>query len=410
MILMKEVVCCLLRYCAILAGLFAPAAHCHDDDILLGMSTALSGPLQQMGQDIKNGISAYFNRINQEGGIKGHQVRLITKDDGYEPKNTAPNVRELIEEDKVIAIIGNVGTPTAVVTVPIVNEKKMLFFGAVSGASILRKDPPDRYILNYRASYKEEAAAMVNGLVKMGIMPEEIAFFTQRDSYGDAGYDGAVEALDALGFSNINSLTHGRYTRNTLNVEGAVAELMDSEIEPKAVIIAGGYAPTAKFIRLARKEFSNLLFVNLSFVGSYALLDELGDEAEGIIVTQVVPNFSDDSLPIVDEYISDLNLYFSELNPDFVSFEGYIIARIMVEALKRVPGEFTSESLIKAMYSIQDVDIGLGHNISFAKDKTQAIHRIWPSIIRAGHFQSFGWNTEQKSESFSYSVPAVEGL
>lgn len=405
---MKKVVCCITTLSLLLPGILIPGMPARADEIRIGMSTALTGPLREVGQDMQNGITAYFTRINQQGGINGDRIKLIVKDDGYEPKNTAPNIRSLIDDDGVIAIIGNVGTPTAIVTVPIVNEKKTLLYGALSGASVLRKDPPDRYVMNYRASYKEEAAAMVNGLLKMGIKPEEIAFFTQRDSYGDAGYKGAVEALEAIGFTKTNALAHGRYTRNTLNIEGALAELLDAEVEPRAVIMAGGYAPSAKFIRLARKEFSDLLFVNLSFVGSKALLNELGDEAEGVIVTQVVPDFNNESLPIVDEYLTDLINYRTELSPGFVSFEGYITARIMVEALRRITGEQSRETLLKAMYSIDKLDIGLGQKISYERGKTQAVHTIWPSIIRNGDFQSFDWRQAPLTISLKNTAPAEE--
>ncbi len=185
-------------------------------EIKVGMSTALSGSAQALGQGMKRGIEAYFKQVNQSG-VNGNTLKLVALDDGYEPAKAAPNMRRLIDEEKVLAVLGNVGTPTAIVSVPIANEKKTLLFGAFTGAGVLRQTPPERYIINYRASYAEETAAMIEGLLSSGIKSEEIAFFTQNDGYVDAGYNGAMKALKAKGVANPENLTHGRYTRNTLS-------------------------------------------------------------------------------------------------------------------------------------------------------------------------------------------------
>ena len=131
-------------------------------------------------------------------------------------------MRRLIEEQRVLAVVGNVGTPTAIAAVPIALEARTLFFGAFTGAGVLRKEPPDRYVINYRASYAEETAAMVRALVAIAhITPEEIAFFTQRDGYGDAGFAGGIAALTQHGLKDPATVAHGRYERNTLDVEKA---------------------------------------------------------------------------------------------------------------------------------------------------------------------------------------------
>ena len=158
-------------------------------EIVLGMSTVLTGNAGNLGKDMQRGILAGLERANRNGGVNGRKLRLITLDDGYEPTRTGPNMRQLIEKDNVLAIIGNVGTPTAIVSVPLVNEQKTLLFAPFSGGPILRNNPPDRYVINFRAGYAEETAAMIDALIDIaGLKPEEIAFFTQRDSYGDAGF------------------------------------------------------------------------------------------------------------------------------------------------------------------------------------------------------------------------------
>ena len=220
------------------------------ENIKVGMSTALTGPAAALGKDMRAGVESYFKFVNDNGGINGQQLELIVRDDGYEPERAALNMHELIDNDKVLAVIGNVGTPTAIVTVPIAEEKKTLLFGAFSGGGVLRANPVSRYVINYRPSYAEEIAEMIIGLLQAGIKPKEIAFFTQRDGYGNAAYQGATKALNSYGFKDVEELTHGRYTRNTLNVEDAIATLLDAKITPKAVIMAGSYAPSAKFIKL----------------------------------------------------------------------------------------------------------------------------------------------------------------
>ena len=339
-------------------------------EIRVGMTTPLSGSLQAVGKNVLAGIAAYFNKINLEGGINGQQIHLIVEDDGYEPRLAAPNMRRLIEKHNVVAVIGNVGTPTAIVTVPIAIEKGVPFIGAITGAPLLRKTPPNRYVFNYRASYSEEVANMVNGLLKAGIKPKEIALFTQRDGYGDAGYEGMISALKNNGYLDTHSIAHGRYTRNSL--------------------MAGGYAPSAKFIKLAKQDLPECLFLNLSFVGSIALLNELENETDNVIITEVVPSFNSE-LQVAQEYRNDLKKFIPDAELSFISFEGYIIAKIFTEALKAIPGEISRESLVDSLHKLNDLNIGLGLNISYSKENHQAIHKIWPMIIEDKDFVPIDW-------------------
>lgn len=362
-----------------------------DEFIKIGMSTALTGPAQALGQGMKLGIDAYFTKVNSLGGINGKKLKLIALDDGYEPSRTAPNMRKLIDEEKVLAVIGNVGTPTAVVSVPIANEKKTVLFGAFTGAGILRKSPPDRYVINYRASYAEETAAMIDGLLEVGVKPSEIAFFTQNDAYGDAGYQGAIKALKASGYSEAEKLAHGRYTRNTLNVENGFGVILDAATEPKAIIMVGAYAPCAEFIKLAKEVLTDTIFLNVSFVGSTALAKALADKGDGVIVTQVVPHF-ESQLPLITQYSNEVKKFDPEATLGFVSLEGYIAANIIVSGLKQATQPLTKENVVDGIESIQDLDIGIGVKISFNKNEHQASHKVWPTMIKGGKFITFDWN------------------
>ena len=368
------------------AVLGAGGAPARADELRVGMSGALSGPAAALGLGMKRGIEAYFARANAAGGVNGHTLRLIALDDGYEPSRAASNMRKLIAEDKVFAMLGNPGTPTAAVSVPIANTEHVPLFGAFTGAGLLRKTPPDRYVINFRASYAQETAEMVRGITELGIKPEEVAFFTQNDAYGDAGYGGGIAALKRLGYADAERLPHARYPRNTVDVEGAVARLLDPTLRPRAIIMIGAYKPCAKFIRLAKRHGLKAVFVNVSFVIGDSLLAELGGDAEGVIVTQVVPPI-DAGLPAVREY--------RESVPDgergFVSLEGFLAARAFVEAVRRAGPAATPdrlpEQLIDALEAAGPLDLGLGEPLEITKARHQLSNRVWPMIVEHGRFR-----------------------
>jgi branched-chain amino acid transport system substrate-binding protein len=365
--------------------------------IVLGMSAAFSGPARSLGIDMKNGIESYLTRINKKGGVYGRPLKLIALDDGYEPKAAARNMHILIDKEKVLAVIGNVGTPTAEVTVPIARETKTLLFGAFTGAELLRKTPPNRYVINYRASYAQETAAMVKGLLEAGILPYEIAIFTQDDSYGDDGYAGIIKSLEAAGFDQGRLLPHGRYERNTVNVEQGLLEILEAPIKPKAIIMVGAYAACAKFIRIAKRVLPDTLYLNVSFVGSTALKDALGPAGNGVIVTQVVPPIIS-NLPITREYRQDLKAYKPQAEPGFGSLEGYIVAKIFVEGLRRAGPDVNKETIIDALLGIHDLDIGLGTPISYSVKNHQGSQKVWPTVIRNGRFEAFDFAALKKNK------------
>jgi branched-chain amino acid transport system substrate-binding protein len=359
-----------------------PAARA--DEIKVGMSGALTGPAQALGRGMKTGIEAYFARVNAAGGVDGKSLRLVALDDGYEPRLAGANMRKLIDEEKVFAVLGNPGTPTAAVSVPIANERHVPFFGAFTGAGLLRKTPPDRWVINFRASYAQETKEMVRGLTKeLGIKPEEIAFFTQNDAYGDAGYAGGIAALKEIGYADAEQLPHARYARNTVDVEGAVAQLIDPTIHPRAVIMIGAYKPCAKFIKLARRYGLRAAFVNVSFVIGDSLRAELGDDAEGVVVTQVVPPV-DSELPAVREYRESV----PAADVSFVSLEGFLAARAFVEGLRRAGPHATADGFVEALETAGPLDLGLGQPLEVTRSRHQLSNQVWPTIVDHGRFRA----------------------
>jgi ABC-type branched-subunit amino acid transport system substrate-binding protein len=340
---------------------------------------------------MKAGIDAAFAERNRAGGVRGRMLKVIAMDDGYEPSRTAPNMRKLIDDEKVVAIIGNVGTPTAVAAIPIAVQSATPFVGAFTGAGVLRKTPPDRFVINFRASYAEETAAMVDALINLaGLKPEEVAFFTQRDAYGDAGYQGGIAALRRHGLKDESSIAHGRYERNTEAVENALADILSARTPARAIVMVGAYKPCARFIRMASEQGLAAAFLNVSFVGSGPLAAVLGKDGDGVIVTQVVPHYSSD-IPAAHAYTAALRALDPTAEPGFGSMEGYVVARMFLAAIDRVEGPPERKSIIDALESLGEFDLGIGVPLRLSAADHQACHTVWPTVLRNGQVVAATW-------------------
>ncbi len=355
-----------------------------DKEIRFGIAAPFSGSARELGRQMKLGIDTAFNRINDAGGVDGRMLRLYAADDGYEPSRTAEAMKTLVEKDQVFGIIGNVGTPTAAVAVPYALDRRMLFFGAFTGSGILRNDPPDRYVFNYRASYAEETDAVVRYLIKLRkLQPKQIAVFAQQDSYGDAGFAGVAKAFRALGVSDA-AILRLNYPRNTVDVDEAVNTLKLQKTPIKAVVMVATYRAAARFIEKTRDLYPQMIYSNVSFVGSTALAEELkllGPRyANGIIVTQVVPAVAGYSSAVL-EYKNALAKYFPGEAPDYVSLEGYVAANVLIQAIKRTGGQLDTEKLIDTLETTRNLDLGLGTQLGFGRSEHQASHKIWGTAL-----------------------------
>lgn len=359
--------------------------------ILLGTSTAYSGPSRELGQNMVLGMRTYFSFVNDNGGVHGRKLELQVLDDGYDPDRALANMHELFEQRRVFAVVGNVGTPTARLTVPYAIEQKRLFFAPFTGANLLRQDPPDRYVFNYRASYADETAAMVRYFVEVRrIEPRRIAVFAQNDSFGDDGFQGVVKAMRMYGLREEEILRVG-YERNTLEISAAVASIQARGEEVAAVIMVPTYKVAAKFIKQVRVQHPQMEFAAVSFVGSDALAEEfreIGPEfGAGVLVTQVVPYFRSNATGVI-RYRELLRKYSPEHQPGFVSLEGFIAAQCLVEGLRRAGPNLTTESLIDALESMRDLDLGIGPIIRFGPSRHQASDKVWGTRLTAqGEFE-----------------------
>ncbi len=345
-----------------------------DSKIIFGQVAALTGPAGDLGQGMRQGLLAAFADANRAGGIFGRIIDLKSRDDGYEPEKTVEATKAILDEDKVFALVGAVGTPTSKAGQPIATAAKVPFIGPFTGAEFLR-NPYNRYVVNVRASYFQETEAWIDHLTKdLGI--SKIAILYQDDAFGLAGLDGVQQAMDKR---NLTLVASGSFKRNTTAVKSALLDIMKAQ--PEAVVTVAPYKPVAEFIKVAHQVQMNAVFVAISFVGSDSLAQELGREGAGVIVSQVVPSPWDESLPMVASYHQAITAVDPTAKPGFVSLEGYTVGRLVVDALKRVKGEPTREALLDAINSAP-FDLG-GVTLSYGPTKNQGSDQVFFTILQA---------------------------
>lgn len=367
----------LMALAVIIANL--PAAHAEDgvstDRIVLGQAAALSGPAAALGQNMKIGLEAAFAEVNKAGGVKGRKLELKSVDDGYEPTRSIGVVKTLLEQDKVFAIVGTVGTPTAAAIQPIANNAGVPVIGAFTGVEFLR-EPYKPLVMNVRASYFEETEAMVAHLTK-DLGATRIAIMYQDDAFGQAGLAGVKRALDKR---KMELTAEGTFERNTVAVKGAL--LAVRRAKPDAVIMIAPYKPAAQFIKLARQIKFDATCVNISFVGSDALAKELGGDGEGTFVTQVVPFPKDTSIPVVTRYQAALKASALDAQPGFISLEGYLVGRAIVAVLEKIDGEPTRKGFVEAVQKSGGFDLG-GFKLAYGPDNNRGSSEVFLTEIEA---------------------------
>jgi branched-chain amino acid transport system substrate-binding protein len=369
---------------ALAISLLALVAHAENgvsvDKIILGQAAALDGPAAALGQGMREGMLTAFDEVNKAGGVKGRKIELVSVDDGYEPTKSIDAAKKLIEQDKVFALIGSVGTPTSAAVQPIAAEAGVPFIGAFTGAEFLR-EPYKAQVINVRASYFQETETMVEHLTQdLGVT--KIAIFYQDDAFGQAGLAGVKRALDKRKMALV---AEGTYERNTIAVKGALLSI--KKAEPEAVIMIGAYAPCAEFIKLARQIKLDAVFVNISFVGSDALAKALGPAGAGVFVTQVVPFPSDGSIDVVGRYQAALKARKADTVPGFVSLEGYMVGRLVIAAVEKIDGDVTRKALLEAVAKTGTFDLG-GVTLVYGPDNNRGSNHVFLTVIRPdGTFQ-----------------------
>ena len=355
------------------------AAHAEpgvfDDRILFGQSAAFEGPAAALGLGMREGILASFNEANAAGGVNGRRLELVSYDDGYEPEKAIANTKRLINENGVFALVGEVGTPTSNAAQPITTEAGVPFIGPFTGAAFLR-NPSLGNVINIRGSYDQETEAWIEHLTTdLGV--SRIAILYQDDTFGRAGLSGVSKAMEKRGMKLV---AEGTFERNTTAVKTALLAIRKAG--PEAVVMVGSYKPCAEFIKLAHRLKLDAVFVNISFVGANALAKELGEDGKGVVVTQVVPFPGDMSIPLVARYQKALKAANPDAQTGFVSLEGYMVGRLIIEALGKVRGPVTRAGLLSTIKEVGTFDLG-GITLSYGPDDNQGMDQVFLTVIRA---------------------------
>ena len=348
-----------LHHLTLGAAVLAAPALAQSRGILIGQSAALSGPAAQLGLQFQHGAKLAFDRANARGGVNGRSIEWHMLDDGYEPARCQANTQALLNDD-VLALFGYIGTPTSLVALPLATAAKTPFIAPFTGAQALR-EPFNRYAFHLRASYYDETARIVNQVTQVGM--KRVAVFHQNDSYGQAGLDGVTRALKARG---LEAVATGTVERNSTDIAAALERILPSK--PEAVVQISAYKSCAAFVRGARKAGYGGQFYNVSFVGTQALADELGSEARGVVVSQVMPYPFAPLIPLTNEFLTAAGAAATKVAPNYSSIEGYIAGRVLLEGLRRAGAAPTREGLIAGLESMQSFDLG-GFGVDFGPRK-----------------------------------------
>ena len=375
-----------------------------EDEIVLGMSAAFSGPSRGLGSELYRGAKACFNHVNDNGGIGGRRIALKLYDDGYQPDPCVRNTMKLMLEDRVFLLFGYVGTPTVTRVLPLLkkfqDERVYLFF-PFTGAQPQREPPYGDFAFNLRASYRQETAGLVDNFVRAG--RRRIAVFYQADAYGRSGWAGVRAALKKHGGQIVGEATYRRGQRFTGTMRRQVEIL--TAASPDAVICIGSYAACAGFARDAVDLGLRVPIANLSFVGSENLLKLLTEDRVDpepytrlLVNSQVVPSYEDTSIPAVREYRELMAHYdpqipqelakepYTPFPQSFVSLEGFLDAKLMAEILRRLEGTPDRSGLEEAVFSVRDFDLGIGEEVSFGPARRQGLQRVYYTVVRDGRF------------------------
>ncbi len=315
----------------------------------MGSSLPVTGIIKSWGEAVTSGVNSYFNYANENNLIKDKKIEFLFYDDKYEPELTFENTNKLIYQDKIFALFGFVGTPTVKRILPMLYDENIPFFSAFSGASFLRNNKNANFI-NFRSSYNQEIETLINYLSTQKKL-NKIAVFYQNDDYGEEGY---ISLLQALQKKNLPLIAEGSYKRNTLSIGHAFNEIKNAK--PEVIFMIGSYETNALFIKKAKEsqELKDIIFCNISFGDANSMVEELeklDTNTNNILFSQVVPSYTNTDLPIVIEYQTLMKKYYPNEKLGFLSFEAFLSAKVLVNAISRIKGEITREKFIYMLKS-----------------------------------------------------------
>jgi branched-chain amino acid transport system substrate-binding protein len=348
-----------------------------ESSILIGSCSALDGPVSFLGRQTVMGASAYLHMINDEGGVFGRKIQLEAFDDSYDPEK-APACFKRMTKEGVFALGFFVGTPTAKVYVPLAQEEKIPVVGLFTGAQLLY-EPLKHEVINVRASYYDETREQVDKLWEQNV--RKIGVLYQDDPFGKTVLDGVKLALQRHNAAPVGT---GTFTRGSVEIEAGLKEVMAAR--PQAVIMVGPYGSAAAIVKQAHAAGWRPQFLTVSFVGTEKFIQEAGADAEGTIITQVMPPYDRTDYPTVGLYRKYLAKYSPGEPPTFTSLEGFVDAMVVVEGLKRAGKDVTREKFIAAIESIHEMNAGLGPRLvlNYGANDHKGFDSVYPTVVKNG--------------------------
>lgn len=380
--------CIVLLLCDSVVLFAQSAPGVTDKEIVIGSCSALEGPSKFLGTQTVAGARAYFESVNEAGGVHGRKLKLVASDDSYDPLKAEECFKHL-QNQNVFAMGFFVGTPTGLKYVPLAESNKIPLVGLFTGAQALYT-PFRHWVINVRAGYADETKEQIEGLwKKLGY--KKIGVIYPDDAFGSAVLDGLKNAMKE---HQSEPIAAASYPRQTSQAEAAIQSV--SAAQPEAVVIVGPANTVAPIIKMAHKQNWHPLFVTVSFVGTDDLIKLAGQDAEGMVVTQVVPPYYLTDLRTVALYRRTLSKYAPNETPNFVSLEGFVDAVIMVEGLKRAGKDLTRDGLIRGIESLHDFDIELGPQLklNYSARDHKGFEHVIATVIRGGRAVPFtDWAT-----------------
>ncbi len=354
-----------------------------DKEILIGSSLALSGPGGPLGIQTNHGMLACINAANEAGGVNGKTIKVISYDDEYNPLKCIENTKKLLDADQVFALSCYVGTPTAGKAMPLWRNAKVPLVGFYTGVVPILRNPFVRYNIHIRASYYQETAAMIDRCVNE-LKLKKIAVFYQYDSFGEAI---KKDTETALAKYSLVPVAYGTFDKTTVNVTEGLNAVKAAA--PEVIVMVGAYGThpiLAEFVRQAKKAgLTKTIFFTLNLIGPEELAKELGKDSGQCVISQVVPPYDDLTIPVVDEYRKLLKKYYPKDKPDFVSLEGFLNAKVLVEGLKRAGAGLTREGFVDAIDGLKGFDLG-GVSVTYGAADHEGIDKVYLTGIKEGKY------------------------
>jgi len=383
-----------IMVCLINASVSLAEDGVKDTEIIIGSSLPLDGHASFLGTQLLHGTMAYIYSINEKNGINNRKISVIAYNDDYDRMKCEANTKKLIEQDKVFMLTNYVGTGTTLQALPLIKKAKIPVLGLFTGAEDFRH-PVIKEVFNVRSSDLQEMETVITKFWNIFDV-RKFAVLYQDSPYGQSGLKGAEVALEKLGSKPTVTAS---YERGTDAIGDAMKTIRAAQ--PEAVIMAGIYTPTARFVFSAKWSGFDPYFHSLSFVGADQLADLIGrGDSDGVIVTQVVPPQSA-TYPVLQEYRDLLKKHYPADKPNFVSLEGFINAKVLVAVLNKTGKDITREAFIKTAEGMKNLDIGLDHTISFDPNNHQGSDVVYSTVIENGEYKLLtdeGWKSIKKRQ------------